>query len=113
MGKTNEDKSRMVTVRKGDVDPERVVREVHEIIKDFHTLAERMQDIVNNNEIPVGLFDVGVVVGVASAGSPDFTMTLGTRDGVVKASVGLMESVKEVLENDTSDESSKDSEKDN
>lgn len=112
MERTNEDKSRTVEIRKSDIDPTRVIQGVHEVIRDLKTLADRMQDIVSNNEVPVGIFDVGVVIGVASGGSPDFTLTLGTREGVIEASKGMIESVKEVLKADTGDESSKDSEKD-
>lgn len=108
-----EDKSKTIKINGKDIDPTNVIGQVHEVIKDLKTLAERMQDIVINSEVPVGIFDVGVVVCVASGGSPDFTITLGTREGVVKATIGLMESIKETLEKDTSDESSKDSEKDN
>lgn len=113
MERTREDKSKTIEVRKSDIDPARIIQDVHEVIKDLKTLTDRMQDIIANNEVPVGIFDVGVVVGVASGGSPDFTLTLGTGKGVIEASKGIMNSVIEVLSEATSDESSKDSEKDN
>lgn len=113
MERTNEDRSRTVEIRKSDIDPARIIHDVHEVIKDLKTLADRMQDIISLNEVPVGIFDVGVVIGVAAGGSPYFTLTLGTREGVIEASKGIINSVKEVLKADTGDESSKDSEKDN
>lgn len=113
MGKVSEDKSKTIEVRKSDIDPARIIHDIHEVIRDLKILADRMQDIVANNEVPVGLLDMGVVICVASGGSLDFAMTLGTREGIIAASKGMIEGISEVLKDDTGDESSKDSEKDN
>lgn len=113
MEKVSEDKSKTIEVRKSDIDPARIIHDAHEVIRDLKILADRMQDIVANNEVPAGLLDMGVVICVASGGSPDFTMALGTRKGIIAASKGIIESISEVLKDDTGDESSKDSEKDN
>lgn len=113
MEKVREDKSKTVKIRIGDIDPARIINDVREVVRDLKTLAERMQDIVANNGIPVGIFDVGVVMSIASGGSSDFTLTLGTGKGVMDASKAIMENVAETLSTATSDKSSKDSEKDN
>lgn len=70
-----------------------VGEEAIELIKDIHTLTQRIADLMSEKKVLSCIVDMGVIVCVASAGSPNIVATMGTSLGITTASLGVLEEV--------------------
>lgn len=70
-----------------------VREEAIELIKDIHTLTQRIADLIEDKKALSCAVNMGVIVCVASAGSPDMIATMGTSLGITTASLGVLKEV--------------------
>ena len=67
-----------------------VGKEGIELIKDINTLTQRIADLMEDKKALSCAIDLGVIVCVSSAGSPDMIATMGTQLGITTASMGVL-----------------------
>lgn len=68
-----------------------VGEELKELVKDIHTLTQRIADLVEDKKALSCAVNLGVVVCVASAGTPDMVATMGTPLGIATASIDILQ----------------------
>lgn len=109
---TEIDRSHMVTIDATKIDREKIADESKELVKNLKTLADSMASLIEDSPEAVGLCDIGVVVSIASAGSPDLTACFGAGPGIVMATSTLCDNVIHTVMHNR-DESKKDSKENN